>query len=245
LEEYINQQIQINLGAWQQQADNAITDARSPADEESSFYFFVALAGNLVWAATCFIPVAGEVTTLVKVMSIGGAVLGSGAVQQGAKWARGRAPTTPDEAKLVVRKAPAEARGNLEQHLKSFRRKWAAELDGLAGWERSGLHPDRIVDMFDQYVWEAMYPKFPFGVDRFELIRSSLLQVMNDMLADFNRQWQQFKQHAAWYGDAERAKWNIYFRPVLKVYWEGVLVSGGAYDIRYPGAPEMLDTYFR
>jgi hypothetical protein len=49
------------LGQWKEQMDTAITDARLP-EEKSRFYWFMALAGNLLWAATCFIPVGAAVS---------------------------------------------------------------------------------------------------------------------------------------------------------------------------------------
>jgi hypothetical protein len=42
---------------------------------------------------------------------------------------------------------------------------------------------------------------------------------MLNTLADYNRQWQEFRQFAAWYGEAERKKHNIKFRPVLHIHF--------------------------
>jgi hypothetical protein len=232
LEKYVNQQIQINLGAWQEQADNAITDARPPAEEESRVYFYVALAGNLVWAATCFLdPAVAAQAVLIKIMSVTGATVGSGTVQQ----VMGDDDTSPDDAKVLIRQMLAKKRGDLEEHFKDSRRDWAANLDGIARWEAAGDHPEQLLDLFDKYIWEAMFPTIPFNSDRFDSVRSTFLKVINNALADFNRQWQQFRQQAAWYGGAERKKHGIYFRPVLKIWWGNQLISGKAHeeDLRY------------
>jgi hypothetical protein len=47
------------LDGWLAQAISAKSDANAPPEEESKVYWFVALIGNLVWAASCFIPGAG------------------------------------------------------------------------------------------------------------------------------------------------------------------------------------------
>jgi hypothetical protein len=230
LESYVNQQIQINLGAWQQQADNAITDARPPAEEESRVYFWIALAGNLVWAGTCFIdPAVGAGALLIKILSAAGATYGSGSLQQ-AQQAFGDDDTTPDDAKLLIRQALAKKRGELEALFKGSRRDWAANLDGLARWEAAAEQPEQLLDVFDEYIWEAMFPTIPFNNDRFDAVRSTFLKVIDNALADFNRQWQQFKQNAAWSGKAERKKYGIYFRPVLKIWWGNKLISGLAHE---------------
>jgi hypothetical protein len=47
-------------------------------EEESKFYFLVALGGNLLWAATCFLdPAAPGQVVLIKLMSGLGAAIGS------------------------------------------------------------------------------------------------------------------------------------------------------------------------
>jgi hypothetical protein len=52
---YVHGQIGINLTSWKEEVDTAIGLAVQPAKPESRFFWFLALAGNLVWAATCLI----------------------------------------------------------------------------------------------------------------------------------------------------------------------------------------------
>jgi hypothetical protein len=52
---FVHQQIPINLGAWKTEVNDAIGIAAPPARPESRFFWYLALAGNLVWAATCLI----------------------------------------------------------------------------------------------------------------------------------------------------------------------------------------------
>jgi hypothetical protein len=52
---FVHQQIPINLNAWKTEVNTAIDLAAPPAKPESRVFWFVALAGNLVWAAVCLI----------------------------------------------------------------------------------------------------------------------------------------------------------------------------------------------
>jgi hypothetical protein len=58
IEKYINQQIPILLDAWQQQVDNAITDATYAVAPESEVFWWIALGGNLLWAAASLLDPA-------------------------------------------------------------------------------------------------------------------------------------------------------------------------------------------
>jgi hypothetical protein len=229
LEKYVNQQIQINLGAWQEQADNAITDAHAPAEEEDRFYFYVALAGNLMWASTCFLdPAVAAEALAIKIMSFSGATVGSGTLEKYRVF--GEDDTSPDDAKVLIRQMLAKKRGELEEVFKGSRQDWAANLDGIAKWEATGDHPEQLLDLFDKYIWEAMFPTIPFNNDRFDSVRGTFLKVINNALADFNRQFKEYRQFAAWYGAAERKKHGIYFQPVLKIWWGGKLISGRVHE---------------
>jgi hypothetical protein len=56
---FIHQQIPINLNAWHTEMYAALDGAAPPANPDSRFFWYVALIGNLVWAAPCMInPVA-------------------------------------------------------------------------------------------------------------------------------------------------------------------------------------------
>ena len=55
LEKYVNHQVQINLTGWKEEVDQAINRAAAPAEPESRIYWYIALAGNLLWAATCLL----------------------------------------------------------------------------------------------------------------------------------------------------------------------------------------------
>jgi hypothetical protein len=237
LAELIDHQIQINLGSWQQQADNAISDAHPPQDEKSSAYFYFALAGNLLWAATCFLnPQVAIEAVFIKIMSVVGASYGSNTLQQFAG-----AAGSPDDPKPVIRGMVAKKRGELEKYFKGFSQEWAATLDGLASWEAPALDPEQLVDEFDQYIWEQMFPTVPFDTNRFDAIRTSFVAVIQTALVDFNVQWNQWIRTASNFGGAERKRLHIEFHPVLRIVWGGKVLSAGPSPLsRWPnGQPRF------
>src|SRR5215471_13445843 len=61
LEYHVSLLIKQYLADWNEKVDLAITNGQLPKDDDSTVYWFIALAGNLLWAATCFIPVEGQV----------------------------------------------------------------------------------------------------------------------------------------------------------------------------------------
>jgi hypothetical protein len=52
---FVDLRIGENLNAWHDQVKAGLDLAAPPAKPESRFYWYVALAGNLIWAATCLI----------------------------------------------------------------------------------------------------------------------------------------------------------------------------------------------
>lgn len=160
-------------------------------------------------------------------MSFGGAAIGSGTVQQ----VDSEAPK-PEDGKRLVRQHIAKKRGELEDMFKKNRRSWATSLDRIAGWEAAGDHPEKLLDTFDEYIWRQMFPQTAFIADRFDTIRLDFLNTVESTLADFNRQWQKFRQDHVFLGGGEIKRRGIVFRPVLKISWQGKELTDAA---REPG----------
>jgi hypothetical protein len=82
---YVEQFIIDGLQDWAAAARDAIDSASDPVEEESAIYWFLGLAGNMLWAATVFFPPAaavGAITLEVKAASLLGAAIGSGSIQK-------------------------------------------------------------------------------------------------------------------------------------------------------------------
>jgi hypothetical protein len=52
LEKYVNHGIQIYLSSWKEDVDQAINDAKMPTYQESRIFWYIALAGNMLRAAS-------------------------------------------------------------------------------------------------------------------------------------------------------------------------------------------------
>ena len=214
VEKYINQQIPILLTAWQGQVDNAITDEDYSVEQDSKAYWWIALSGNLVWAATCFLnPAAAGAATLIKVMSFTGAAFGSGTLEKASPT-----PETPGSPKEAIRKQIAKARGRLEEEFQKKRHEWASHFSKLQDWDK----PDgTLLDEFNSYIWTRMFPTIPYDTDRFDQIRMMAAKAVKSTVADYNRQWRDFQRANVWSGAKERKKHNVVFQPVLRVSFEG------------------------
>lgn len=225
MEKSINEAIPGLLNSWQQQVDNAITDAPVPMDDESRKYFWIALAGNLLWASTVFLnPAAAGEMLLIKMMSGVGATIGSGAWQQ-IDADNDSGPTK--DPKLIIRQQVAKARGSLEDYFQKKRHDWALGFSRLQDWDQ----PDgAALDAFNQYMWEQVFPWIKYDNDRFDNIRLEALEKVKATLADFNRQWREFQRANVWAGKAEQRRHGIVFRPRLLITFGTTVISGGAVD---------------
>jgi hypothetical protein len=72
--------VDAHLDVWYENVRWGIEKANLSGPDEAVQWFLVALAGNLVWAATCFLDPAAAIA--IRLMSFGGAAVGSGIIQQ-------------------------------------------------------------------------------------------------------------------------------------------------------------------
>jgi hypothetical protein len=229
----INLLIPSLLNSWQQQVDSAITDVPNPAEPESKVYWYVALAGNLIWAGTCFLnPAAAGEAVLIKILSFAGAAYGSGTLQQVSPGSSFPAPSDVNGAREMLRKQVAQARGKLETYFEGKRDEWATGVPRLQDWNTENA----ALDAFNKYVWEQMFPWIPYDNDRFDAIRVQAIAMVKEAYANYMRQWQQFVRDAAWYGEATRTKYGIVFKPVIQVSFGGKPLWD-AHEVVRPGSP--------
>ena len=211
LEPFVHLQIKIYLDEWKEQVNAAITDAQMPVEPQSRAYWFIALAGNLLWAATCFVPTGGPLRLavsgvasatekgamelglsaaasveasatgqrVIQVMSVAGATIGSGTVEQLA----GSTGNPEQDGKRVIRVIIGKKRADLEDVFKPRSSQWASEIDALAQWG------DDVKELMDKYLWIKMFPRIPYDRDRFVTIYKLALSNVSRVLADYNAQW--------------------------------------------------------
>lgn len=248
LKHHVHGLVKTYLDEWKDQMDVALTDAK-PSDEKSRFYWYVALAGNLLWAATCFINLEAAVSVsairralaagagrdalgkfaartvsvetsanaqqLIAIMSVGGALIGSGTAEQlsglgetttgtfkykiGDKVEDIQASGNPEvDGKYIARLVLAYKRGELEELYRPLETQWASEIDALAQWGGD------LDELMDNYLWTKLFPRLPYVPHvsyprRFVTIYQLGLNNMKGALEDYNRQW------GAWLFKKERS----------------------------------------
>lgn len=217
----VDDRIDIYLVSWKEDMDAVIDSVPVPSVPEGKNPWYVALAGNLLWAATCFLdPAAAGYVVMMRVMSVSGGVLASGmAPSPGGRMPRNPPADTPNGAKQLVLDAVASAKGQLETYFKGMRREWASEFPRLQDWNE----PDpTVLDSFDAYIWDKMFPWIPYSDKRDEQIEAEALKMVRSVFADYMRQWQTYLRSNPWAGEGEMAKYAATdFRPVLRLSFQG------------------------
>jgi hypothetical protein len=117
---------------------------------------------------------------VIKVMSVAGATIGSGTVEQLA----GSTGDPVQDGKRVVREVIAIKRGDLEEVFKLRSLQWASEIDAL-----SECDVKDVKEVMDKYLWVKMFPQIPYDKTRFVTIYKLALNNINRVLADYNKQW--------------------------------------------------------
>ena len=203
------------LDEWLYQMGQANNHASAPA-EESHSYWVLALAGNLLWAASCFVPGAGIVARTVgttkemamsevgKVMYVamshGGAVLGAGTVDQLASG-----PSGDPSGKDVVQRELNAKRNQLGENFHQHVEEWASKLANLKMFkDASWRNQEDFMEAADQFLWASMFPSI--GYNDTTTMYNGALQKLNGVLADFNRQYRAWKDKAKIEGHKEFLK---------------------------------------
>jgi hypothetical protein len=222
--EYAGTLIKQYLDEWAEWVNTAITDVSIPAEKGGQIWWWVALAGNLIWAATAFInPVAAGATIWIRVMSVSGGVIASGGLKTIASSNSPPAPTDEKGAKDLLRKNVAKARGQLETHFKEQRFDWASDFWQLADWDQTD---PAVKDSFDKFIWQQMFPWIPYNDDRFEQIRSEAARMAKSVMADYLRQWREYLRSNPWAGEGQMAKYAATdFHPKLRFTFGDQLLS--------------------
>jgi hypothetical protein len=213
--------IETYLGGWKGDMDAMINSVPVPMIPAAQHPWWVALAGNLLWAGTCFInPVAGEAMIMMRVMSVAGSVIGTGVLPSPVGSQSLDPPSnTANGPKQIVLTAVAKAKGQLEEYFKSMNRAWALDFPRLHEWDNDD--PQVIAD-FDAHIWGKMFPWIPFDKDKDTAIETEALRMTNSVFAEYMSQYQAYLKSNRWAGQGEMAKYaDRDFHPVLKLSFQG------------------------
>lgn len=182
IKELMYMQIQMHMLGWVEKVDEAINDADDPADDESVVYWFIALAGNLCWAATSLKPVQAAYKTAVA-MSFIGAAVGSGTVQK-----IGMAISQPEHRKSFLKGEVAKLQGIYLTEFQNARDKWAERIDSLR------INPSVYPEYIDNFTWNNMFPiAADSGTDKYYKIYVEAKANAKKILEVFDEEWEKYK----------------------------------------------------
>ena len=191
LQERLDLQVQIYLTQWKNEVDSAIDQAAYPADEESRFGFYVALAGNLLWAASSFInPAVGLGSRIIQVMSFTGATAGSGTFTV-LFPNRPISSLSEKDGKDLIRQVAGIEATELQDIFREAIPHWASELDEPLA-EFVGSDAQRLL-MFEKRVWERVFPVVAFDDDKLNVIRNKCKDKTAKLLVEYKAQWRDFQ----------------------------------------------------
>ncbi|MGI8639255.1 MAG: hypothetical protein ACR2MG_04805 [Pyrinomonadaceae bacterium] len=178
----INFQIQIHLGAWVEKVDEAVNSASESEEKNSIAYWFIALAGNLVWAATSLKSVADSAKII---LSFVGAAVGSGSVEK----FRDHMVDTPENRKDFIKGEIAKLQVELDENYQSKRSEWADELDSDPKTRVAG---DKFDDYLKEFVWNKMF-QIKFGKNhQFEVFTKAKTNI-ETLLNKLKKEWESWK----------------------------------------------------
>jgi hypothetical protein len=184
------------LTQWSLQMSNATRDASKPSDE-SSRDWWVALAGNMLWAASCFVPGAGVIktasegmSTMGKVMYVtmahGGAMAGAGVFATG--------PSGDPSGKDVLTRELNKKLKELQDVLHRNSEEWASSIERDPEFKKvlSSDTEETLLEFIDKSLWNSLFPSIPY--QDYNVIYNGALQQLNKALAEFDKQYKAWKK---------------------------------------------------
>lgn len=192
------------LDEWFSASTAATNSVPEPNIPGSQGYWFIALAGNLLWAATSLLD--PELTIPIRIMSFVGAAVGSGTLQQ----LLGEEPGAPAGRPLLVTRL-AKVRDAMNPSLPAKIEESIIEAIN---------HDISNIEEQDQILWTKLLPGVPYE-HRFEFIVRKEIEQTSRVLEDFKM------QYIIWRNEIDRMK-RIPMDPGEGI---GLLMSGEEYGL--------------
>lgn len=205
---FINLKGNAFLDQWLMQMISAKSDTSVQVKpDDGSQYWVVALLGNLLWAAACFIPGAGVVKgvaavgaadqaaamtnlgkTMYATMTVGGGLAASGIVQ---RWAAD--PSGDPSGKDVIATILNNKRAEMGKKLKGISVDMLAEDMVRNGYDFKRYENGRgkYLDDVEKAVWTNLFPSIPFS--DLNSIYKGALNSITKALEDFKQQYGKWK----------------------------------------------------
>jgi len=197
------------LDEWLLQAISAKSDANAPPEEKSKVYWLITLAGNLIWAASCFIPGAGILKApevirgalvwkpggmtspgkgFYATMQVGGGILAAGTVEQVKKQVAADSSGAPTGKDIIAEKLNEQRKklgAQFEKSISSF----GGELARFDNFQPDVFERDRVkfLAAVDLALWDSIFPSI--GYEDLSSFYQTALSTINSALGDFKHQY--------------------------------------------------------
>jgi hypothetical protein len=167
---------------WMAVANLAYSAVDKKIEDAPRDYWLVALAGNLGWAIAGFFPV----TTTIKLIVLGNAVLGAGPADKIAQATKVMPPTVD---KILAGRI-AETADALETHFRTLRKNFE--------WEKNFAEVD-VDDPTQSYdmklaLWRKVFPNVDYTKRRQDMLKIMIANIESQM-SSFKRQWAWWKKN--------------------------------------------------
>ncbi len=203
------------LDAWLTQAISAKSDASAPAEEETKAFWVIALLGNLVWAASCFIPGAGilkapEVIrgallvkrdsamtdlgkTFYAAMQVGGSVVAAGTVEQIKKQVAVDHSGAPSGKDVIAEKLN-EQRKKLGEVFEKNLAAFGAELVRYEKFQPEAYNRSRetFLKDADRALWASIFPSTDY--EDLNTFYKTALESITRALGEFKGQYKTWSE---------------------------------------------------
>jgi len=192
------------LDQWLLQMISAKSDASTPVEEEAEKHWFVALAGNLLWAASVFVPAANVVkvaaaagkiaVNLDKTITIGQTLYDTLTVVSTVGGSMALNPEGIPSGKDVVADILNDKRKALGDQFKKNIDRYASELirSGQFTAEKYRSAPTEHLKAVGQMLWANIFPQIPF--EGWKEIYKSGLAAITGALKQFNAQYRMWRE---------------------------------------------------
>ncbi|MBZ5618580.1 MAG: hypothetical protein LAQ69_07640 [Acidobacteriia bacterium] len=171
-------------GVWLVQAKSALSAATLPQDPISGGYAVLALAGNLIWAASSLCP---EFKAAVVLLSFAGAIPGSGVFTP--------VPSVKD-GKEKINEALNQAADVAEKKIFAFSKHAAALLIGLMPvYDKLPSDARDRLGFIEAFVFYAMFPGLPYERKHTAISSVSSAKITR-ALVEFDKQYKAWAKKA-------------------------------------------------
>ncbi len=224
------------LDQWLVQMISAKSDASTPVEPDSEKHWLVALAGNLLWAASVFVPAANVIkvaatagkiaVNMDKTITIGQTLYDTLTVVSTVGQSMALTPDGIPSGKDVIASILNDKRKEMGDQFKKNIDRYASELikSGKFTAEKYRSAAAKHLQEADQILWANIFPRVPF--EGWKEIYKSGLASINGALKQFNAQYRMWKEAVQ--------RWSTRYDPNARLSsFQGPIETRGKNPVTY------------